>query len=145
MLAGLVHGLVDNSYFLMDLAVIFWLLCASMSFLVTSTAQEASSPAPAVTSSDSVSSAGGDIRRLFRLLFPLLPTGLISPLDAGRVLCLQRLPYQRLSSRQRLRLCFGVLPVAVGQPERAGTLWVTACSPEAHSRQHRRDSVHDAG
>jgi O-antigen ligase len=28
MLAGLLHGLVDNSYFLMDLSIIFWLLCA---------------------------------------------------------------------------------------------------------------------
>jgi O-antigen ligase len=27
MLAALVHGLVDNSYFLVDLAIIFWTLC----------------------------------------------------------------------------------------------------------------------
>ena len=27
MLAGLIHGLVDNSYFLMDLSLLFWLLC----------------------------------------------------------------------------------------------------------------------
>jgi O-antigen ligase len=31
MAAGLVHGLVDNSYFLPDLAVIFWLLCGLVS------------------------------------------------------------------------------------------------------------------
>jgi O-antigen ligase len=28
MAASLVHGLVDNSYFLPDLAVLFWILCA---------------------------------------------------------------------------------------------------------------------
>jgi O-antigen ligase len=28
MLASLLHGLVDNSYFLMDLSVLFWMLCA---------------------------------------------------------------------------------------------------------------------
>lgn len=27
MLAGLLHGLVDNGYFLMDLSILFWLLC----------------------------------------------------------------------------------------------------------------------
>jgi O-antigen ligase len=32
MLAALVHGLVDNVYFLTDLAVIFWLLCGYMSW-----------------------------------------------------------------------------------------------------------------
>lgn len=40
MLASLIHGLVDNSYFLMDLAVLFWLFCATMSFLATSRAEE---------------------------------------------------------------------------------------------------------
>lgn len=34
MLAALIHGFVDNSYFLMDLALIFWLLCGYVSFLV---------------------------------------------------------------------------------------------------------------
>jgi putative inorganic carbon (HCO3(-)) transporter len=33
MLAGLIHGLVDNSYFLTDLALLFWLLCAFMVFV----------------------------------------------------------------------------------------------------------------
>lgn len=32
MLAVLVHGFVDNSYFLMDLSVVFWFLCAMVSF-----------------------------------------------------------------------------------------------------------------
>jgi O-antigen ligase len=31
MIAALVHGLVDNSYFLPDLAVLFWILCALVS------------------------------------------------------------------------------------------------------------------
>jgi O-antigen ligase len=33
MLAGLLHGLVDNSYFLPDLAVIFWFLCGFSAWL----------------------------------------------------------------------------------------------------------------
>jgi O-antigen ligase len=33
MVAALAHGLVDNSYFLVDLAVVFWLLCGLISFL----------------------------------------------------------------------------------------------------------------
>jgi O-antigen ligase len=33
MLAALVHGLVDNSYFLIDLSLIFWYLVALASFL----------------------------------------------------------------------------------------------------------------
>lgn len=32
MIAALVHGAIDNFYFLMDLATIFWLLCAFVSF-----------------------------------------------------------------------------------------------------------------
>jgi len=36
MLAALVHGLIDNSYFLMDLSTVFWLLCAYVSFVFTS-------------------------------------------------------------------------------------------------------------
>jgi len=32
MFAALAHGLVDNSYFLPDLAVLFWLLCAFVSW-----------------------------------------------------------------------------------------------------------------
>jgi O-antigen ligase len=32
MLASLLHGLVDNSYFLMDLSVLFWTLCALVLF-----------------------------------------------------------------------------------------------------------------
>jgi O-antigen ligase len=32
MLASLLHGLVDNSYFLMDLSVLFWTLCALILF-----------------------------------------------------------------------------------------------------------------
>jgi O-antigen ligase len=32
MAASLAHGLVDNSYFLIDLSVAFWLLCAMVSF-----------------------------------------------------------------------------------------------------------------
>jgi putative inorganic carbon (hco3(-)) transporter len=32
MLASLIHGLVDNSYFLPDLAVLFWILCALLSW-----------------------------------------------------------------------------------------------------------------
>lgn len=35
MAASLVHGLVDNSYFLPDLSVFFWLLCASADWLRT--------------------------------------------------------------------------------------------------------------
>jgi O-antigen ligase len=34
-LASLLHGLVDNSYFLVDLALIFWLFCAFVSHLAT--------------------------------------------------------------------------------------------------------------
>jgi len=41
MLAGLVHGLVDNSYFLPDLALIFWLLCALAVALPPSTRRAA--------------------------------------------------------------------------------------------------------
>jgi O-antigen ligase len=33
MLAALIHGLVDNSYFLQDLAVMFWLLCGFAAWL----------------------------------------------------------------------------------------------------------------
>lgn len=33
MVASLIHGLIDNSYFLIDLAIIFWLLCAYISSL----------------------------------------------------------------------------------------------------------------
>jgi O-antigen ligase len=40
MLAGLVHGLVDNSYFLEDLSLLFWMFCAFVSY--TATATEAS-------------------------------------------------------------------------------------------------------
>jgi O-antigen ligase len=35
MLAGLIHGLVDNSYFLEDLSLVFWMFCAFISYLVT--------------------------------------------------------------------------------------------------------------
>jgi putative inorganic carbon (HCO3(-)) transporter len=41
MAGGLVHGLVDNSYFLIDLAIIFWLLCAYVSSLRTAEAVDA--------------------------------------------------------------------------------------------------------
>lgn len=34
MLASLIHGLVDNSYFLPDLAVLFWLLCGFVSWSI---------------------------------------------------------------------------------------------------------------
>jgi O-antigen ligase len=33
MLAGVIHGLIDNSYFLVDLSIFFWLFCASISWL----------------------------------------------------------------------------------------------------------------
>jgi putative inorganic carbon (hco3(-)) transporter len=33
MLAGMIHGLIDNSYFLVDLSLFFWLLCAVISWL----------------------------------------------------------------------------------------------------------------
>jgi O-antigen ligase len=33
MAASLVHGLVDNSYFLEDLSIVFWLLCGYVSWL----------------------------------------------------------------------------------------------------------------
>jgi tetrahydromethanopterin S-methyltransferase subunit C len=32
MLAGVIHGLVDNSYFLVDLSILFWTFCALVSF-----------------------------------------------------------------------------------------------------------------
>jgi O-antigen ligase len=32
MLAGLLHGLVDNGYFLMDLSILFWLLCGLVQY-----------------------------------------------------------------------------------------------------------------
>jgi O-antigen ligase len=35
MLASLLHGLVDNSYFLPDLALLFWLLCGYVSYGTT--------------------------------------------------------------------------------------------------------------
>ena len=35
MIAGVLHGLVDNSYFLIDLATLFWLLCAYVSWCVS--------------------------------------------------------------------------------------------------------------
>ncbi len=35
MLASLIHGLVDNSYFLPDLAIMFWLLCGVVSWAAT--------------------------------------------------------------------------------------------------------------
>jgi len=46
MLAAVLHGLVDNAYFLVDLATIFWLLCGLLSLLVTESAQTLR-PAPA--------------------------------------------------------------------------------------------------
>jgi putative inorganic carbon (HCO3(-)) transporter len=33
MLAGMIHGLIDNSYFLVDLSLLFWLFCAVVSWL----------------------------------------------------------------------------------------------------------------
>jgi O-antigen ligase len=33
MLAGIIHGLIDNSYFLVDLSIFFWLFCAAISWL----------------------------------------------------------------------------------------------------------------
>ena len=33
MLAAIIHGLVDNSYWLVDLSLLFWLLCAAVSWL----------------------------------------------------------------------------------------------------------------
>ena len=33
MLAGIIHGLIDNSYWLVDLSLLFWLLCAAVSWL----------------------------------------------------------------------------------------------------------------
>jgi putative inorganic carbon (hco3(-)) transporter len=33
MLAGVIHGLIDNSYFLVDLSLFFWLFCAVVSWL----------------------------------------------------------------------------------------------------------------
>jgi O-antigen ligase len=33
MLAGMMHGLIDNSYFLVDLSIFFWLFCAVISWL----------------------------------------------------------------------------------------------------------------
>jgi O-antigen ligase len=35
MLAALIHGLVDNSYFLEDLALLLWMLCAFISYVAT--------------------------------------------------------------------------------------------------------------
>ena len=35
MLAALIHGLVDNSYFLEDVALLFWMLCAFVSYAAT--------------------------------------------------------------------------------------------------------------
>jgi putative inorganic carbon (HCO3(-)) transporter len=35
MLASLIHGMVDNMYFLPDLAILFWLLCGFASYLAT--------------------------------------------------------------------------------------------------------------
>lgn len=32
MLAGMIHGLIDNSYFLVDLSLLFWLFCAVVSW-----------------------------------------------------------------------------------------------------------------
>ena len=40
MAAGLIHGLVDNSYFVMDLAIAFWLLCGYVSYLASAKAPE---------------------------------------------------------------------------------------------------------
>jgi O-antigen ligase len=42
MLASIVHGLVDNSYFLVDLATLFWLLCAFVSWVWWSSTHERS-------------------------------------------------------------------------------------------------------
>lgn len=45
MAASFIHGLVDNSYFLMDLAILFWLLCGFASFAVTDRPAEVTRPA----------------------------------------------------------------------------------------------------
>lgn len=42
MMGMLVHGLVDNSYFLVDLALIFWYLCAMLSFFAPVTGSPSS-------------------------------------------------------------------------------------------------------
>lgn len=41
MLAALLHGLVDNSYFLIDLSIVFWLLCAGVATATNSVDAEA--------------------------------------------------------------------------------------------------------
>lgn len=41
MLAAVLHGLVDNAYFLLDLATIFWLLCGLLSLLATESSHAA--------------------------------------------------------------------------------------------------------
>jgi O-antigen ligase len=51
MLAGMIHGLIDNSYFLVDLSLFFWLFCAVVSWvhadgLLMPTATAIPRPAP---------------------------------------------------------------------------------------------------
>jgi len=47
--AMLIHGLVDNSYFLPDLALIFWLLCGFVSYRSLSGRRVGGSLAPSTT------------------------------------------------------------------------------------------------
>jgi O-antigen ligase len=46
MLAGMIHGLIDNSYFLVDLSLFFWLFCAAISWLRETVASSAAVAPP---------------------------------------------------------------------------------------------------
>jgi putative inorganic carbon (hco3(-)) transporter len=46
MLAGIIHGLIDNSYFLVDLSLLFWLFCAVISWFNDETEPRRTAPAP---------------------------------------------------------------------------------------------------
>ncbi len=57
MLAGMIHGLIDNSYFLVDLSLLFWLFCAVVSWFADQTdpsnGSRVSVPVPPATRRDS--------------------------------------------------------------------------------------------
>ncbi|GAC1473750.1 MAG: hypothetical protein PVSMB7_28080 [Chloroflexota bacterium] len=57
MLAASVHGLVDNSYFLEDLSLLFWLLCGFVAFCVHFAGQDNKVHAPRDESSRNANSA----------------------------------------------------------------------------------------
>jgi O-antigen ligase len=69
MLASMLHGLIDNSYFLVDLSLLFWLLCAIVSWLIGDVSvMPAPVPAHAVVPEEAGVRSGPPLTRGFRVL-----------------------------------------------------------------------------